>query len=188
MLLIIGLGNPGEDYFQTRHNVGYQVVDWLAESWKINFFPQGSALVGKKRDGGAILAKPLTYMNASGEAVKYLLVKHRLTAKDLLVISDDFSLPLGRIRLKLKGSSGGHRGLASIIAGVGSEDFPRLRMGIGPLPERASASDYVLKKFKKEEAGKVEKMAALAAEAVGTLLKEGWDKTMSRYNRDSDAS
>lgn len=181
MFLIIGLGNPGEEYSQTRHNLGYRVVELLAERWKVKFSRQGPAAVGKSKEG-IILAQPLTYMNVSGQAVKYLLEKYPVSSENMLVISDDFSLPLGKLRIRLSGSSGGHRGLDSIIKSIGRQDFPRLRLGVGPMEEGGEASEYVLEKFKKGDLPQVKKMLELATEAVETILKDGWEKAMSKFN------
>lgn len=154
MKLLVGLGNPGEKYRKTRHNTGFLFLDKVSEQCSISFKKRVCySLVGKGRIRGKeiILAKPLTYVNRSGRAVRELLHFYKLTEKDLLVVLDDFSLPLGMVRLRSKGSSGGHNGLESIIEALQTEDFPRLRIGIGREEIHEDLVSFVLSEFTPEE-------------------------------------
>lgn len=185
MHLVVGLGNPGAEYARTRHNAGFMVVDRLAADlgvevgrvWLRSLVGLGY-LDGKR----VILAKPLTYMNRSGEAVGLLLRWYGLTPQDLLVISDDLDLPVGQLRLRRSGSSGGHRGLQSIIEHLGGGGFARLRVGIGRPPEGVAVVDWVLSEFTPEEQPEVERALAAASQAVRLALTEGLEAAMNRYN------
>ncbi|SHI64842.1 peptidyl-tRNA hydrolase [Desulfofundulus thermosubterraneus DSM 16057] len=186
MWLVVGLGNPGPEYARTRHNVGFMVVDRLARDLDIKIdrvFLR--ALVGQGQVAGQrlVLAKPLTYMNRSGEAVTALLNWYKLTPSQLLVVSDDLDLPTGRLRLRKSGGDGGHKGLRSIIELVGSREFARLRVGIG----RPSGSDYqvvdwVLSRFTEEEGPLMEKAVADASKAIQVALTRGLDAAMNLFN------
>lgn len=162
--LIIGMGNPGEKYAQTRHNVGFWIVDELASSLGVKINKQrynslyGKAVMGRDEQGPAIsviLAKPLTYVNNSGLAVGALVNRYKVNIKDLLVIVDDFNLGLGTMRFRKKGGAGGHNGLKSIIGHLQTEEFSRIRVGIGPC-EYEDASEFVLRKFKRSEIPEIE--------------------------------
>ncbi len=184
-MLIVGLGNPGEDYADHRHNVGFMCVDVLAGRHGLAFRrSRHRALVAEGAIGGrqVALAKPLTFMNASGQAVASLMRWYRLPLSQLLVIYDDLDLPLGRLRLRPSGSSGGHRGLQSIIEHLGSSDFPRLRIGIGRDPTMDPAK-YVLSPFQPEEMPLVRKVLETAADALEAMLAEGLERAMNRFNR-----
>jgi peptidyl-tRNA hydrolase, PTH1 family len=185
--LVSGLGNPGPDYEGTRHNVGYEVVDRLAREAGIAVKRvECQALVGRGRIGDepVMLAKPITYMNASGEAVAGLLTKLKLEPDALLVVADEIDLPLGVLRMKPRGSSAGQKGLKSIEACLGSREFARLRVGIRG--ERYSREhelgDYVLDRFSKAEKTIVDAALDRAAEAVRTWLVSGIDAAMNRFN------
>jgi PTH1 family peptidyl-tRNA hydrolase len=183
--LVVGLGNPGRRYQKTRHNSGYRVVDLLSEKYKKGFKAgKGEYLYCQlKIEGKAVyLLKPLTFMNDSGQAVLDSLSFFNLTPPELFVICDDINLPLGKLRLREKGSEGGHKGLGSIIYLLGSEEFPRLRLGIGPLPEDEVLEDFVLKKFKKEEEKSVEEMICKGALAVESSIVFGVKESMNRSN------
>jgi len=184
--LIVGLGNPGERYKNTRHNLGFRVVDALAEKNKRDFKPgRGDYLfceIGKEEQRSFILIKPLTYMNASGEAVVDALDHFSLKRENLLVVCDDVNLPLGKIRIRKKGTDGGHRGLKSIIYHLNSIQFARLRMGIGELPEGMELEEFVLREFDKEEQKTVEGMIERACTAVENALIWGIEDSMSRFN------
>jgi PTH1 family peptidyl-tRNA hydrolase len=186
MHLIVGLGNPGPEYSGSRHNVGFQCVRWLAKKHGLSFdgsraharIAQG-AILGKP----VVLARPQTFMNLSGQAVKGLLQWLRLTAADIVIIHDDLDLPLGRLRLRPGGSAGGHRGIRSIIDSLGSQDFARLRVGIGR-PEGNDAVDYVLGDFNAAERQVMAESYARAAEAMECLLTQGLEGAMNHFNAD----
>jgi peptidyl-tRNA hydrolase, PTH1 family len=184
--VIVGLGNPGAEYEGTRHNVGFLVVAGLAEEFRVRLSAgRGDFISGYGRVAGqeAVLAMPLTYMNRSGLAVARLLDETDAPPSDLLVICDDVNLPLGQLRLRSSGSDGGHNGLASIISYLGTEAFPRLRLGVGmPAPERDMA-DYVLDRFLKDEEDTVSDMVARAKDAIRDVLREGIDRAMALHNR-----
>ncbi|MDQ0285326.1 PTH1 family peptidyl-tRNA hydrolase [Desulfofundulus luciae] len=186
MWLVVGLGNPGPEYAGTRHNVGFMVVDRLARDLGITVdrvFLR--ALVGQGQVAGQslVLAKPLTYMNRSGEAVAALLNWYRLTPAHLLVVSDDLDLPTGRLRLRKSGGHGGHKGLRSIIELAGSREFPRLRVGIGrPAGPGHEVVDWVLGRFTEEESPLIEKAVADASKAVQVALTRGLDAAMNLFN------
>lgn len=185
MQLALGLGNPGERYACTRHNLGFRVVDFLGERLQISFRPhEGLYLMGlgPQNDARIALVKPLTYMNESGRAASRLLERFQVTPSRLLVICDDTNLPLGKIRLRRAGSNGGHRGLESIIYHLSSEEFPRLRLGIGPPPEDQDMVTFVLADFEPQEKKLVSRMVELAAEATICFFQHGIEETMSRFN------
>jgi PTH1 family peptidyl-tRNA hydrolase len=187
MYLIVGLGNPGAEYEWTRHNLGFLLIDKLAVAAGVAVKRRecrslaGSATIEGKR---VRLVKPQTFMNLSGEAVACLLAKAEITdpAKSLLVISDDLALPFGTIRLRARGSAGGHNGLKSIIAAIGTSEFVRLRIGIQPEHPVSDAKAFVLDHFRKSQQGEVEEILERSAEAVNTLLRDGISKAMSIYN------
>jgi len=192
--LFLGLGNPEDKYFNTRHNVGWLVIDKLAALWGIKLNNYNTALACYPSRISAteknvanlpriVIAKPLTYVNDSGLAAKILIDKYNITANQMVVIYDDFALPLGQIRIRPKGSSGGHNGLNSIIETLGNTDFVRIRLGIGPVPEGRVTKDFVLSRFEKEELPKVEEMVNCATEAVKLVLFSGLDKAMNAYNK-----
>jgi PTH1 family peptidyl-tRNA hydrolase len=182
--LIAGLGNPGRRYSANRHNIGFMLVDQLARQHDIALTRvQNKAIVGAGRIGGrpVILAKPQTYMNNSGDALGPLAAFYRLEPADVLVAYDEIDLPLGTLRLRESGSSGGHNGMRSIIAHLG-EAFPRLRLGVSRPPARLPAAAYVLQDFASAEAPIVTEMLAEAARAVETFLTGGIVLAMSRHN------
>lgn len=186
MFIIVGLGNPGREYEDTRHNIGFRVIETLAEQERIPVLEKKHrALIGKGYIDGqkVILAKPLTYMNLSGECVRELVDYYKIDEKkELLIISDDISLPPGQLRLRKKGSAGGHNGLKNIIAHLGHEEFMRLKMGVGEKPEGWDLADYVLGHFSREEKKEMEKAADEAAQAVRTVMNEGIEAAMNRFN------
>lgn len=188
--LIVGLGNPGSQYAQTRHNVGFLAVDALAQRWQISLskerkfqaeFGQGSGA----SDQRVWLLKPLTYMNHSGQSIRAAVDWLKLPIGSVLVISDDMDLPLGKIRLRLSGSAGGHNGIRSAIAHLGTQDFSRLRVGIGQpslkVPQR-DATHHVLGRPSPEEAQVFAKVLPFVVEAVEYSLAQGLEKAMSIYN------
>ncbi|MBW4495880.1 MAG: aminoacyl-tRNA hydrolase [Oscillatoria princeps RMCB-10] len=188
--LIVGLGNPEPKYDRTRHNIGFAAVDSLARSWNISlaenrkFQGQFGEGVGPKGDKIRLL-KPLTYMNLSGQAIRAVTDWYKLPPESVLVIYDDMDLPLGRLRLRLSGSAGGHNGMKSTIAHLGTQNFPRLRIGIGKPKEQDSDSatvSYVLGKFSSAETQLVSEVLQIVADAVELSLKQGVEKAMNLYN------
>ena len=190
MKLVVGLGNPGPRYAGTRHNVGFDAVDLLAErhgaQWQAA--PRGiEALVAPWRMGGAIFAKPLTFMNLSGGAVVPLLQFYKIDPADLLVIVDEVRLETGRLRIRPSGSAGGHNGLKSIIGSLGSAAFPRLRIGVGlPLKKQRDLLDHVLAKFDADERQTIAEAIARAADAAEVFVSDGPAEAMNRFNRKPD--
>ena len=187
MRLIVGLGNPDPEYEGTPHNLGFDVVERLAKQARIRTrSQQGRARVwvGRLDQEEVVLAQPLTYMNLSGEAVSELLRAHGLTPADLVVILDDVALPFGQLRIRERGSAGGHRGLESVLAAVGTDEVARVRLGIQPLDAKVGdLADYVLNPMDDEQRRAAEKMVAEAADAVRVMLREGTQKAMARFNR-----
>jgi len=185
--LIVGLGNPGAGYSRTRHNIGFMLVERLAERWQAAWKPEKkfNALVARAERGGrtVLLAKPQTFMNASGEAVAGLTAYYRAPLARLLVAVDDADLPLGEIRLRGRGSSGGHHGLESIEQHAGTRDFARLRLGIGRTADgRREITDYVLTPFSAAETALVEQVLTAASGQVECWLDGGIEKAMSQFN------
>jgi peptidyl-tRNA hydrolase, PTH1 family len=193
MKLIVGLGNPGRGYAHNRHNVGFICLNHFARTQGIRFDKkQGKARIGTGEVAGnkVVLAKPQTYMNLSGESVSHLIKKFDIKLNDLLIIHDDLDLPLGRIRIRYGGSSGGHKGIDSIINELGSQDFIRLRVGIGRPTENEGATEfsdneiitYVLGDFTPDEKQTIAQAIAKVSEAILCLLTEGLTVAMNRYN------
>lgn len=184
MYAVVGLGNPGRKYQRTRHNLGFRVVDQLAQKWGVPF-SRGHSLFENslvERDCRTVmLVKPQTFMNRSGEAVRYISDTYGIRSEDLLVLVDDFALPAGKLRMRPHGSDGGHNGLASIVQSLGTSGFARLRMGIGLDPD-ADVVEYVLSPFRKEERSLVNEMIVRASEAVNDWLDHGLQYTMNKYN------
>jgi peptidyl-tRNA hydrolase, PTH1 family len=184
-ILIVGLGNPGREYKETRHNAGFMLLDRLAQRLGEKFTRlESRALVTKAtyQERRLILAKPQTYMNESGKAVGALSRFYKVPLDNLLVIYDEVDLPLGTLRLRPGGGSAGQKGMRSIIDRLGSETFPRLRIGIGRPPGRMDAADYVLQKFSKSEAEIAAQMLDRAVDAVLVYVTAGLDKAMNMYN------
>jgi PTH1 family peptidyl-tRNA hydrolase len=182
---VFGLGNPGRQYAKTRHNIGFAVIDRVADRCVSGpFRPKLKAEHVKVAVGGAsvILAKPQTFMNLSGEAVRDILGFYKGTAGDLLVVHDDLDLPLGTLRFREGGGTGGHRGIASTVDALGTGDFNRLKFGIGRDPQRDPA-DFVLGRFEAECRDDVERGIASAADAVLSWIREGFPRSAERFNR-----
>lgn len=185
MYLIAGLGNPERRYEGTRHNVGFEVIDRLAEKLSTSVEEKkfkgcyGKGVIGGEK---VILLKPQTYMNLSGESVRAAADFYKIQPDHIIVVYDDISLDAGQLRIRTKGSAGGHNGVKNIIAHLGTQEFPRVKVGVGAKPARMDLADYVLSPFGKEDQ---EKMAAAfdeAAQAVESLIEEGPDRAMNRFN------
>ena len=180
---LAGLGNPGREYSQTRHNLGFMVLDLLAEQLKLSWKRRALYSCAGDNKRGLFLLKPLTFMNQSGLAVAKALSYQKIPASQLLVICDDVNLPLGKIRLRAKGSDGGHNGLKSIIKHLSSQDFARLRLGMGPVPESLELSDFVLSSFAKAERAEVGLVAELAAKTAAEVVRAGVEKAIINLNK-----
>jgi PTH1 family peptidyl-tRNA hydrolase len=187
--LIVGLGNPGKKYQHTRHNLGFLVIDRLARQNHIAVTKKlCGALIGEWGANGenVILAKPQTFMNRSGTAVKEVLREYRGGSADLLVIYDDLDLPFGRIRIRTHGGAGGHRGIASIMENLAGAPFCRIRVGVGRPPGAMDAADFVLESFNAGEVGELSEILDRAAASVDCLLRDGVRRAMELYNRAND--
>ncbi len=186
MKLIVGLGNPGYEYYLTPHNIGFMAVDRLAEICGVDVSRrQAQALVAETQLEGepVLLAKPQTFVNLSGLAVARLLEARQLTERDLMVLVDDVNLPLGALRIRAQGSAGGHNGLKSILGALGSEGFLRVRMGVGPDQPPEDLVSYVLRPFGEPDLEAVAGLVDQAVEAARVILREGPQKAMTRFNR-----
>ena len=186
MYIIVGLGNPDKKYMNTRHNIGFDVIDAIAEKNDIVVGEKKhKAVIGKGIVAGqkAVLVKPLTYMNLSGESVRSVIDFYKVDEKsELIVISDDVSLDMGQIRIRKRGSDGGHNGLKNIIMHLGHDEFIRVRMGVGEKPPRMDLADYVLGHFSAKEREVMNEGARTATLAIETIIAEGPDAAMNRYN------
>lgn len=188
MRWIVGLGNPGPAYERTRHNAGFMVVDELARRWGVDLHPHKCrALLGETRIGGVKVAllKPLTYMNLSGEAVRAFMDFYKADLADAIIVYDDMDTEVGRIRLRYKGSAGGHNGIRSIIRHTGTETFNRIRLGISRPAPGTNVADYVLSPFAKAEWEAVQRMVAEACDAIEYALTHPFEETMAKFNRKS---
>ena len=189
MKMIVGLGNPGAEYHGTRHNVGFEVMDEVARCWNVVFQSAPADAVQAKSHGvpgerdGAILVKPLTFMNRSGMAVSTLQRYYRIALSDLLVVTEDVNLPLGRLRARRQGSAGGHNGLGSVIELLGTEQFSRLRIGVGRGDPRHHLSGRVLSRFDPAERPEMDDVVRSAADAVDLFVASGIEPVMNRFNR-----
>jgi len=186
-MLIVGLGNPGKEYESTRHNLGFMLIDKLAQDAGIRLSRREcSSLVGRGEIEGVVtrLAKPQTFMNLSGHAVSCLLAKLQTESplKQLVVVSDDLALPLGTIRIRERGSAGGHNGLKSIIASIGTSEFVRLRIGIQPDHPISDSKQFVLDEFPRSERTVVADVLDQGADAIRTIIRDGALKAMSEFN------
>jgi len=186
MYIIVGLGNPGRDYVGTRHNVGFEVIDVIANKYDINLNKEKfRAVYGEGRIAGekVMLVKPQTFMNLSGESVREIMDWYKVDPEQLIVIYDDISLEVGTLRIRPKGSAGGHNGMKNIIYQLNTDMFPRVKVGIGaPKHEEHALVDYVLGKFSKEEVDILVKTAVKAADAVEVMIKDTVELAMSRFN------
>jgi PTH1 family peptidyl-tRNA hydrolase len=187
--LIVGLGNPGRDYEHTRHNVGFRCVEALAAKYKLVFTAKkahAQIADGMIGDRHVMLAKPQTYMNLSGESVGSLVAFYKLPIERLIVVSDDMDIPLGTLRLRMAGSAGGQNGLKNVIAHLGTQEFSRLRFGIGRPPGRMEGAAYVLGTFAKADEMLVDETVERAVKALETWLTDGIELAMTRFNGTSD--
>ena len=191
MKLIVGLGNPGKTYARNRHNIGFECLNHFARLHSVRFDRrqcQARVGIGKVRGEKLLLAKPGTFVNLSGQSVAGLVHKYAIPLSDLLVIYDDLDLPLGKIRLRQSGSSGGHKGMNSIISALGRKDFPRIRVGIGrrQVEEQSISEDaivsYVLSDFSPQEEATIKPVIAKVAEAIDCFLTQGIEAAMSKFN------
>lgn len=185
MKLVVGLGNPGDDYVKTRHNIGFMVADSISKANSITLNQtKFKSIIGRGTIGSedVIIAKPQTYMNRSGESVSSLLFFYKLEPSGCIVICDDLELPSGKIRVRGKGGHGGHNGLRSIIEQTGSQEFVRVRVGIGRPTDASLVSNYVLNPFSKDEIPLVEDAIEKASRAVEAIVTEGVEVAMNRFN------
>ena len=185
MKIVVGLGNPGSQYKETRHNIGFQVVDELARRWNTGAWKKRyEAEVSEHRAiGPVLLVKPQTYMNLSGTAVREAAKFYKTAPTEIVVVHDDLDLPAGRLRIRERGGSGGHRGIESILTQLGSDEFVRVRVGVGRPPSGWDSADYVLGRFAPEEQDLIREAVTKAADAIEMILKEGAAPAMNRYNR-----
>lgn len=184
--LIVGLGNPGQDHAEDRHNIGFHVVEAFAEAHGLDFDKlqhKARVAVGRIDRRRVVLAKPLTYMNKSGQSVSPLAHWYKVPLESLLVVYDDLDIPLGTLRLRPKGGAGGHRGVRSIIRQLGTRDFPRVRVGIGRPPAGWDPADYVLHPFSEDELPLVVDVREQAMAAIECWLQEGIEAAMTQYNQ-----
>jgi PTH1 family peptidyl-tRNA hydrolase len=182
--LIVGIGNIGNEYDNTRHNIGFQFLDCISQGFKQSFITEkyGQTCKFNFKGKSIVLLKPSTYVNLSGKAVRYWLKKEKIDLKNLLIISDDLNLEFGRIRLKPKGSDGGHNGLRDITNTLGTSNYSRLRFGIGGNFPRGKQSDYVLSKWNKEELSKFIEIEPIFTKLVKSYVSQGVDETMNKFN------
>lgn len=187
MKSIVGLGNPGKHYQKTRHSVGFSVVDRLAEEaglrWKKDWRRGAWVAQGSLEEQAVILVKPRTFMNQSGQVLKAVVTAYQLELSEMIVVHDDLDLPLGKLRLRQKGSAGGHRGVLSLMAALGTGEFPRLRIGIGRPPPGGDVVSYVLSPFTPEEQKEVSLVLSRAVAALRVFLRAGLEEAMRLFNR-----
>ncbi len=184
-MLVVGLGNPGSEYAETRHNAGFMVIDLLAENLRVSYWKeQAGAKVAVTRlgDEDLILAKPQTFMNISGKAVSKLVDAYGVSVPEVIIVHDDLDLPEGSVRVKRGGGHGGHNGLRSLTDQLGGAEYLRVRVGIGRPPGRQDAADYVLEPMRRDAAERLSAMVPTAAQAVLHVLEHGADSAMQEYN------
>ena len=185
MKLVFGLGNPGENYANTRHNVGYRAINTLAESYKIdNPTYELNALIaeGNISEEKVYLVQPCSYMNNSGRVVKNVIEYYQSRPEDIIIIYDDLDLPVGQLRIQIKGSSGGHNGITSVINNLGTQKFPRIRIGIGHPPEKVDIIDYVLGYFSNEDDQLIKEALEKIEAVLKTICSKGYDEAMNNFN------
>lgn len=184
--IIVGLGNPGSTYAATRHNIGFDAVTRISDDYDIFLdLKKHKAVCGKGRIAGekVLLAQPQTFMNLSGECVRELIDYYKIEPKDLIIIYDDISLEVGQLRIRPRGSAGGHNGIKNIIANLGTEEFPRIKIGVGEKPKGWDLKDYVLARFQKEEEPVIREALSRTSKACAVLIQEGIDAAMNEFNR-----
>jgi peptidyl-tRNA hydrolase, PTH1 family len=183
--IVVGLGNPGNQYKETRHNIGFLVVDELARRWNASPWKRRlEAEVSEHRAiGPVLLVKPQTFMNLSGVSVREIAKFYKTPSTDIIVVHDDLDLPAGRLRIRERGGAGGHRGIESILSHLGTDEFVRVRFGVGRPPEGWESADYVLGRFSADELPMIREAVVKAADAVEDILKEGAAPAMNRFNR-----
>ena len=185
MKLIVGLGNPGSKYVGTRHNIGFRALDLISSRWEIKLSekrPKVILGIGSHLNQEVVLVKPRTFMNHSGEALRYLTDRFGAEPSEILVIYDEMALPVGKIRLRASGSDAGHNGIKSIISALGTDQFPRLRLGIGRPTENVDQISHVIGKFSDLESPLIATSVAAVVDLLDTLLVEGLDKAMNVFN------
>ena len=185
MYIIAGLGNPTREYEKTRHNVGFEVIDVLADMLGTTVEEKKfKGLYGRGIIGGekVLLLKPQTFMNLSGESVKAAADFYKVDHEHIIIIYDDISLDVGQLRIRKKGSAGGHNGIKNIIAHLGTQEFPRIKVGVGDKPKKMDLADYVLSRFSKEDRAAMEDAFKAAAKAVEVMITEGMDTAMNQFN------
>ena len=183
MKMIVGLGNPGKEYNNTRHNIGFRVIDEYSKKYNIDFKTKFNGLFAKVYRNGEyfIVLKPLSFMNLSGIVVGKFAKFYKIKPEDILIIHDDLDLPVGKIKVKFKGSSGGHNGIKSIIENLGTEVFPRFKVGIDK-NSNIDTKDYVLGKFSKDDLSKLDKILTFSTDIIDDFLDNNIEKVMSKYN------
>ena len=189
MYVIAGLGNPGREYEGTRHNVGFMTLDALADKYNIDVREKAfKGLIGKGMIEGnkVILVKPQTYMNLSGECIRQVMDYYKVDPSEFIVIYDDISLVPGGIRIRKKGSAGGHNGIKNIIAHLGTQEFPRVRIGVGEKPARMDLADYVLSRFPKDERVLMEEAFERAGEAAVCMMNDTMEHAMNQFNKKTE--
>jgi PTH1 family peptidyl-tRNA hydrolase len=187
--LLVGLGNPGPQYRDTRHNVGFWVIDEVARRWQVtSSWRERDEALFVRQPGSAVLVKPLTFMNLSGFAVSKLRQFFQIEVADLLVVVDEAALPLGRLRARARGSAGGHNGLKSIVEQLGTDQFPRLRVGVGRGDARRDLADHVLSKFDPHERETIQAAVLRAADAAEMFVSDGIERVMNTFNAAADGS
>lgn len=186
LLVIVGLGNPGTKYENTRHNVGFDTVELLSRRHNIKITKlKHKALIGDGDIGGkrVILVKPQTFMNLSGESVREIIEWYKIPVKNIIIVYDDIDLAVGKLRLRPKGSAGTHNGMKSVIYQIQSDEFPRVRIGVDKPPEGWDLANYVLGRFSGDEKKKMEEVIESAADAIETIIKSGIDSAMNKFNK-----
>jgi peptidyl-tRNA hydrolase, PTH1 family len=181
VFLVAGLGNPGEEYADTPHNIGFMVVDTIAAGKNIRVTRHDSkALVGV---GDIMLAKPQTYMNLSGTSLKPLMEKHAISPGELILVYDELDLPWGQVRIRPNGRPRGHNGVASVVQNLGTEEFTRVRLGVHPGHPLKKGKDYLLSPFSRQQKKELDEVLGFAADAVSSIIAEGVEKSMTKFNR-----
>lgn len=186
MYIIIGLGNPTAQYQATRHNIGWDAITRLSDDFRIPMdLKKHKAVCGKGMIEGekVVLAQPVTYMNLSGESVRELVDFYKVSPQEIIVIYDDISLDVGQLRIRKKGSAGGHNGIKSIISHLGTDEFPRIKIGVGDKPKDWDLADYVLSRFQEQEQTVIREALKDASDACRTMITSGIDAAMNQYNR-----